>query len=103
MSVKLTKRRRKQLINRFLLVLFACVFVFSATYLAIYYYNSYKSERKVDELKGLIDDTELSDDESHNTDVHENVSSGDEIDNSVNYVNFIYILIFAKYYCIISH
>ena len=31
MSVKLTKRQRKQLINRFLLVFFACVFVFSAT------------------------------------------------------------------------
>lgn len=97
MSVKLTKRRRKQLINRFLLVLFACVFVFSATYLAIYYYNSYKSERKVDELKGLIDDTELSDDESHNTDVHENVSSGDEIDNSVNYVDIDGALVQEKF------
>lgn len=58
MSVKSTKHKRKQTLNHVLMVFFACVFVCSAGYLFNYYYNSYKSEKKVDNLKDLIGTTE---------------------------------------------
>lgn len=54
MSGRSTKQKRKQILNRVLLVFFACVFLCSAGYLFNYYYNSYKSEKKVDNLKDKI-------------------------------------------------
>ncbi|MDD6328615.1 MAG: class B sortase [Lachnospiraceae bacterium] len=58
MKNKGKKIKRKQVIYVVSMIFFACVFVCSALYLGIYYFNSWKSERKVDNLKEKIITTE---------------------------------------------
>lgn len=97
MSGRSTKQKRKQILNRVLMVFFACVFVCSAGYLFNYYYNSYKSEKKVDNLKDKIGTTEA---------VYEPITSSDNQDDSflppiegpiVNYVDVDGVLVQEKF------
>lgn len=51
---KKKKSSGKDVILNVLLVMFLCIFIFSAVYLFNYYYKSYKNEKKVDHLHDLI-------------------------------------------------
>lgn len=98
MRAKSTSKKRKQIINRVLMIFFACVFLFSASYLAIYYYNSYKSERKVDSLKDkiiTIEDENTDDENISNSE--DNLSEVKDNPPEINYIDINGTLVQEKF------
>ena len=95
MSKKSKNKKRKQILYTVLLVFFACVFVCSGIYLGVYYYNSWKSERKVDDLKDKIATTEQQ--EATIDDTKPSDSTAEVQENLVNYVDINGVLVQEKF------
>lgn len=97
MKNKGKKTKRKQVIYVVSMIFFACVFVCSGLYLGIYYFNSWKDERKVENLKDKIITTaqqelpeeDLSDSTNLSTDVQETLPAYVEIDGAMVQEKFV--------------
>ena len=77
------KINKKKIIYNIILVLLICIFVGCATYLAVYFLQSKKSEEQFDELESLIDEPDI------RTDINEPDSDNpqDDVSSQITYVD----------------
>ncbi|WP_173471821.1 class B sortase [Eubacterium ruminantium] len=60
-EAKLSKKKSKNKIYNILIALFAAVFLFSAGYIGLYYYRTYKNEKRFAKVRGMVVDVNDSD------------------------------------------
>ena len=58
-DAKKVKKKNKNTVYNILIVIFAAIFLFSAGYLGLYYYKSYKSEKNFDKLRDLVEEPDF--------------------------------------------